>query len=98
MTAGGSQQAYRAEGYNHFTLRELLTPLEQTARLTGMHYLPPFALFGSRSALEEGRIPDHVADWQRLLQALRDDAIDLERAVDLPQLNHDLNALMGAPA
>ncbi len=98
VTAGGSQQAYRAEGYNHFTLRELLTPLEQTARLTGMHYLPPFALFGSRSALEEGRIPDHVADWQRLLQALRDDAIDLERAVDLPQLNHDLNALMGAPA
>ena len=35
LTAGGLEAAYRAEGYNHFTLRELLAPLEQTATLTG---------------------------------------------------------------
>ena len=95
ITAGGSEQAYCAEGYNHFTLRELLQPLEQTARLTGMDYLPPFALFGSRTALEEGRVADHVADWRRLLHALRDGAIDLERAGNLPRLNLDLDALIG---
>ena len=60
-----------------------------------MDYLPPFALFGSRTALEEGRLADHVADWRRLLQALRDGAIDLERAGNLPRLNLDLDALIG---
>ena len=53
LTAGGLEAAYRAEGYNHFTIRELLHPNEQTARLCGMIYLPPFALFGSRTAIDE---------------------------------------------
>ena len=33
VTAGGSQDAYCAGGYNNFTLRELLRPVEQTAIL-----------------------------------------------------------------
>ena len=28
ITAAGMEAAYRAEGYNHFTIRELLQPLE----------------------------------------------------------------------
>lgn len=51
ITAGGGEQAYQTDGYNHFTLRQLLAPLEQTASLIGMRYLAPFALFGSRTAL-----------------------------------------------
>jgi len=39
ITAGGPEQAYRAEGFNHFTLRELLRPIEQTAILCGMRFL-----------------------------------------------------------
>lgn len=95
LTAGGAEAAYRAEGYNHFTIRELLHPLEQTALLCGMVYLPPFALFGSRTAVEEGRVDRHVADWLRVLEALRDDRLDLGRASDLPRLNEDLNKVIG---
>ena len=62
LTAGGAEPAYCAAGYNHFTSRELLRPLEQTALLCGMLYLPPFALFGARTAVEEGRVAAHVAD------------------------------------
>ena len=98
VTAGGSEKAYRAEGYNHFTLRELLTPLEQTATLTGMRYLAPFALFGARTALEEGRVQDHVDDWVRVLAALRDGAIDWERAMALPKLKDGLDAVIGGAA
>jgi putative NADPH-quinone reductase len=94
LTAGGLEAAYRAEGYNHFTIRELLHPLEQTARLCGMIYLPPFALFGSRTAIEEGRVNRHIEDWIRLLEALRDDRLDLPTAQDLPQLNSDLDAII----
>ena len=70
LSAGGAEKAYHADGYNHFTIRELLQPLEQTASLTGMRYLPPFALFGARTATEEGRLNDHIAQWQQLLTAL----------------------------
>ena len=70
ISAGGQEHAYKAEGYNHFTVRELLRPLEQTATLTEMEYLPPFAIFGSRSAKEENRIERHVSNWNELLKAL----------------------------
>jgi len=93
-TAGGPEAAYCAEGYNHFTIRELLQPLEQTAYLCGMTYLPPFALFGARTAVQEGRIDAHVADWLRLLTALRDGTLDIARAEPLPRLNADLDALL----
>ena len=94
LTAGGIEAAYCAEGYNHFTIRELLHPLEQTAVLCGMTYLPPFALFGSRSAVEEGRIGRHVADWMRVLKALRDDRLDIATAQNLPMLNSELNVVL----
>lgn len=94
LTAGGQETAYCAKGYNHFTIRELLQPLEQTAALCGMYYLPPFALFGARSAFDGGQIDAHVADWVRVLEALRDNRLDIERAGALPKLNGDLDAII----
>ena len=95
VTAGGLEAAYRAEGYNHFTIRELLHPIEQTAVLCGMTYLPPFALFGARTAVEQGRLGQHVADWVELLQAIRDNRIDIASAQHLPQLNNVLHQRPG---
>ncbi|MDO6542123.1 NAD(P)H-dependent oxidoreductase [Photobacterium sanguinicancri] len=91
LTAGAKVDAYRAEGYNHFTIRQLLYPLEQMASLTGMYYLPPLALFGSRTALEENRIDNHLAEWRHLLQLLVAGDLDRERASQLEKLNHYLN-------
>ena len=68
--------------------------MEQTAVLCGMTYLPPFALFGSRTAVEEGRFGRHVADWIRVLEALRDDRLDIATAQNLPRLNSSLNAIL----
>lgn len=94
LSAGGLEAAYRAEGYNHFTIRELLNPLEQMANLSGMVYLPPFALFGARTAVEENRVKHHVEDWQRLLIALRDDCLDITAAQALPRLNTQLDSII----
>ena len=94
LTAGGAEAAYREEGYNHFTIRELLHPLEQTALLCGMTYLAPFALFSARTAVEEGRIDGHVADWVRVLEALRDHRLDIEAAGALATLNSDLDSIV----
>lgn len=94
LTAGGLEAAYRAEGYNHFTIRELLQPLEQMARLCGMTYLPPLALFGARTAVEEGRVSHHTADWTHVLEALRDDRLDITAAQKLPLLNGHLDEII----
>jgi len=52
VTTGGSREAYGADGFNRFALSELLRPLEQTACLCRMMYLPPFAVQGAASLTE----------------------------------------------
>ncbi|UGA57033.1 NAD(P)H-dependent oxidoreductase [Vibrio sp. VB16] len=70
LTAGGPEDAYRKDGYNHFTISELLYPLEQMANLTHMTYLSPFTLFGSRTTVEEGKLDTHLDQWRTKLDDL----------------------------
>ena len=86
-SAGGPGAAYDSAGYNRFTLRELLRPLEQTAGLCHMRYLPPFALFGSRTAVEEGRREAHVRAFAELLDTLATRPLDGLAASDECTLN-----------
>jgi putative NADPH-quinone reductase len=94
LTAGGPEAAYRAEGANHYTIRELLHPIEQTAVLCRMTYLPPFALFGARTAVEDGRLGSHLTAWATLLQALRDDCVDIAQARARPTLSGALDDII----
>ena len=97
VTTGGRETAYRPDGYNGRTVRELLAPLEQTARLCGMTYLAPFVAHGTHAMTTDG-MTRHAEDYQRLLAAIRDDRIDIEAASDpeLPWVNLDLNRLIRA--
>ncbi len=94
ITAGGKKDAYQSNGYNHFTIRELLHPIEQTASLCGMTYLAPFALFGSRTALEENRIQEHVDSYKVLLESLVAGKINIKKASKVEKLNHYVEELM----
>jgi glutathione-regulated potassium-efflux system ancillary protein KefG len=47
VSAGGAREAYCSRGYNTYTIRDFLRPLEQTARLCGMDYLPPYVIHGT---------------------------------------------------
>lgn len=98
LTAGGAEKAYHADGYNHFTIRELLQPIEQTAALTGMRYLPPFALFSARTAAEENRVREHVAQWVRLLTALTEGHLPLDLPEDALTLNPYIDRFGENPA
>jgi len=91
LSAGGREEAYQTDGFNHSTIGELLQPLEQMARLTSMEYLPPFALFRSRSAKDENRIDAHVALWKKLLKFLIEDKVNKEKAQKADLLNHYLD-------
>jgi len=80
VTAAGSQDAYRQQGYQHYPIRTFLTPLEQTARLCHMEFSAPYVLYGSLRAHESGKLQQHVAGYQKLLEAIRDDRYDFEKA------------------
>lgn len=92
VTTGGRESAYQKDGYNRFTMRELLAPIEQTARLCGVDYLPPFVVHGSHG-MARSDIERHAADYRRVIEGLRDDRIDLEAAGRLPRLNARLDAV-----
>lgn len=42
ISTGGPADSYQSGGYNHYSMSELLKPLQQTANLIGMKFLPPF--------------------------------------------------------
>jgi len=86
VTTGGREDAYCEAGRNRFTVRQLLAPVEQTARLCGMRYLPPFVVHGTL-AIDADEVDAHVADYRRLLEGLRDDTLALDHAPE-----HRLNA------
>lgn len=96
ISAGGKSEAYCAGGYNHFTVRELLQPLEQTALMTGMFYIPPFALFSSRSAEQDNRLSEHLDKWTALLTALHSNRLilqDLDTLITVNQIVPELKYL-----
>lgn len=72
LTTGGSAHAYTPGGRNHFTIAELLAPFEQTARLCGLHWLPPFVVHDVSHLLEAADIARHAADYAQVLAHLRD--------------------------
>ena len=72
ITTGGAVHAYSPSGYNHFTIRELLTPFEQTARFCGMQYLPPFIVYGTHGLNTEDAIRPYALAYRRTIECLRD--------------------------
>ena len=91
ITAAGPVDAYRPKGYQHFPLRTFLTPLEQTAHLCKMRFTPPYVLYASLRAPEEGLVEPHVAGYRHLLEAVRDGLYDFEAAAKYDVI--DFNSL-----
>lgn len=94
VSTGGPQEAYRVEGYNRFTIRQLLSPWEATARLCRVRFLAPFVVHAALRIETPAQVEPHVRDYRRLLEALRDDEVDLDRAATAERLNGPLEAVL----
>lgn len=94
ITTGGRQTAYRRGGHNQYTMREFLAPLEQTFKLCGMEYLPPFVVHGTHGMASE-QAAAHALEYRRVLEALRDDRLDLEVMHRDPYREWQLAELIG---
>jgi glutathione-regulated potassium-efflux system ancillary protein KefG len=53
ITTGGQRHAYSHEGYNRYSIQELLTPFEQTAWLCKMTWLPTYVIHGTHHISRE---------------------------------------------
>jgi glutathione-regulated potassium-efflux system ancillary protein KefG len=92
ITAGGPESAYQRGGYNHFTIRELLAPIEQTARLCGMIYLPPFVVPGAIFLTSDDQIKGYAREYRTTLEWLRDGILDLSSLEGLEKINERIKA------
>lgn len=86
ITTGGGSDAYRREGYNRFTIRQFLTPQEQTARLCRMKFLAPFVVHDVLK-MERKSVTIHEDAYRRTLQAIAEDRIDVARAEDAAEIS-----------
>ena len=86
VTAGGRATAYARGGHNRFTVRELLAPVEQTVRLCGMHYLPPYVVFGAHW-LDDDSIAREAIKYRVLLNRLVGDQLAVDDTGRLETLN-----------
>lgn len=87
LTTGGPALAYRREGANRFTVRQLLAPYDQTAHLCGMQYLAPFVVHSSLKLANDHDVSEHSARYRQTLIALRDGTLNLDQAKSGEQLN-----------
>jgi glutathione-regulated potassium-efflux system ancillary protein KefG len=94
ISAGAPQSAYTPDGYNRFTARELLAPWHQTAHLCGMQWLGPFVVYGALKLATHNDM--HVAGdaYRQLIEALRDDTLDVGAAMSSGDLMADLPKLV----
>jgi len=86
ITSGGQRAAYHKEGYNRFTVNELLSPFDQTANLCKMTYLPPFALHGTHRLTREEAIQTAIR-YQQLLETLLSGNFSVETMRSFAYLN-----------
>lgn len=94
ISTGGPASAYQRDGYNRYTVRELLAPWDQTAHLCGMRFLAPFTVHAALGiTCEEELVPPRTA-YRDLLEALRDDRLDLDRAAEVDNLAASLPQLL----
>lgn len=53
ISTGGPANSYQSGGYNNYSISEFLKPLQQTANLTGMTFLPPYVFHGAVQVSQE---------------------------------------------
>jgi len=96
ITTGGSESAYNDQGLNRYTVQQFLRPFEQTARLCGMQFLPPFTVYGTLQ-LSPAAIARQAAYYRQVIQALGDGRVDTAALKEYPRINPDWRNILHLP-
>lgn len=90
LSSGGPVASYSKEGFHGYTLEEFLRPLQRTATLCKMKWLPPFTVHGAHR-LDDHQIRAFASDYRRLLELLRDERISFDEAAGWERMNSAIN-------
>jgi glutathione-regulated potassium-efflux system ancillary protein KefG len=71
ISTGGRDEAYVPDGKKRHSIRQLLSPFEQTVHMCRMNYLPPFVVHGTH-LLDKNEIQKAGADYRRVIQMLQE--------------------------
>ena len=93
ITTGGTSQAYKKNSFNRFTVREFLIPIEQSAVLCGMIYLPPYLIQGTHK-LTGNEIETYASEYHQFLSDLTRAKIDLNDLLKYETTNDYLGKLI----
>jgi glutathione-regulated potassium-efflux system ancillary protein KefG len=86
ITTGGSSQAYSRVSFNRHTIKEFLIPIEQTVKLCGMIYLPPYLIQGTHR-FTENDIDEQTQDYLDLLRFLSGENFNLDELIKFETIN-----------
>lgn len=96
ISTGGPEQSYGQEGMHRRTVRELLAPVEQTARLCRMFYLPPYVIYGSHR-LEIPEVEAEAKRYGEFLSAAQRGDLDLAALAAAGDAHGTLSHLLSSP-
>ncbi|XAW89372.1 glutathione-regulated potassium-efflux system ancillary protein KefG [Vibrio sp. CDRSL-10 TSBA] len=66
VTTGGNKDAFSQQGYNRYSMREILQPFELTAALCCMEWMEPLILYWARNVSEVERY-QHAEEYHQWL-------------------------------
>lgn len=92
ITAGGDENSYSKTGSNMFSIADLLAPKQAMAKLCSLKWLPPFTVHGIHRGLPENKVSYYAEDYRRMVLALRDDKLDIDKCCKLQYINDDLDS------
>ena len=95
ITTGGGASAYRADGLAGFTVRQFLVPIEQSARLCGMDYWPPYLIQGTHH-MTAADIEHAAARYRQFIELLREERVELSDSRVPTTLNEIVDPLLDA--
>lgn len=70
VSTAGTEASYQPGGYNLFTIRDIMKPMESLANYVSAQYLPPFALHNAQNITDE-QIAESQAAYVRHLAEVR---------------------------
>lgn len=83
ISTGGTAESYAGDGLHTRTMRQFLAPLQSTAELCRMIFLPPYVVHGTFGMTDEV-LEAHALGYTKLLESLRGGTLEVQ---DL--LRHD---------
>jgi glutathione-regulated potassium-efflux system ancillary protein KefG len=87
ITTGGPEFTYAKGGRNRFTIRDFLSPLEQTAYLCRMHFLAPLTFHGALALSTDAEVAPFAATYCRGVDEARREDLEMAQLGKLQTMN-----------